>query len=91
MKDGKAGSRLTKQKLQELKDLGYQYVLVKGYSAERSANFIELNHFTLLPVKQLPEDPNEKDIFAPIDSEILLEWASSGDDGIEAFIEKVPK
>ncbi|HET6256634.1 MAG TPA: hypothetical protein VFE32_21345 [Puia sp.] len=88
MRPGKAVSRLTEQKLNELKKLGYQFVLVKGYTPERGADFIGLNYFTLLPVKKLPEDPGEKEIYAPIDDEILSEWANS-DNGILAFIETV--
>jgi len=40
------------------------------------------------PVNQLPEDPAEKEIYEPIDSEILLDWASSMDSGVVALIQK---
>ena len=82
---------MTKKSLQELKELGFRYVLVKGYTPDRRFDYIELNHFTLVPVKELPEDPGQKEIFAPIDSEILDEWASQPEMGIMAFIEGYPK
>ena len=82
--------RLTIKTLQQLKDRGFQYVLIKGYSLSRKTDYIELNSFSLTPVKELPEDPAEKEIFAPVDSDILLEWASPENNGVEAFIEYPP-
>ncbi len=87
-KEGNA-IRLTASRLQELKDDGFQFVLIKGYSLNRRSDFIELNHFILVPVVELPEDPAQKEIFEPIDSEILLEWADSSKE-VTAFIEKEP-
>jgi hypothetical protein len=82
-----AEMKLTRESLQVLKELGFRYVLVKGYTPRRRFDFIELDRFTLVPVKELPEGPGEKEIYAPIDSEILLDWASGPDDGIQAYIE----
>ena len=90
MKNDGSAIRLTLQGLQELKDLGFRFVLIKGYTLDRRSDYIELNHFILVPVKQLPEDPAQKEIYEPIESEILLDWASSPD-GIKAFIERGPK
>jgi len=91
MQKPSASSRLTKKSLQELKDLGFRYVLVKGYTPDRRFDYIELNYFTLVPVKDLPEDPGQKEIFAPIDSDILEDWANQPDRGIKAFIEGYPE
>ena len=86
-----ATTRLTKKSLQQLKDLGFRYVLVKGYTPDKRFDYIELNYFTLVPVMELPEDPAQKEIFAPIDSDILDEWANEPESGIKAFIEKYPE
>jgi hypothetical protein len=90
MKNEGTAIRLTAPRLQELKDLGFRFVLIKGYSLNRRSDYIELNHFILVPVVQLPEDPAQKEIYEPIDSEILLDWASSPE-GVKAFIERDPK
>lgn len=79
--------KLTSKILKELKDKGFQYVLVKGYSLDRRLDYIQLNHFSLVPVKELPQEPGEKEIYAPIDSEILTEWANSQDKGFKAYID----
>jgi hypothetical protein len=86
MAGDKEAVRLTPKTLQQLKDRGFQYVLIKGYDLSKKSDYIELNSFRLTPVKELPEDPGEKEIYAPLDSEILLQWARSKT-GVEAFIE----
>ena len=83
----KTSVRLTKKTLQQLKDKGFHYVLIKGYSLSKKVDYIELNTFRLIPVKELPKDPAQKEIYAPLDSDILLEWTSAGTGTIEAFID----
>jgi len=90
MKNEGTALRLTATRLQKLKDQGFRFVLIKGYSLNKRSDYIELNHWVLVPVMQLPEDPAQKEIYEPIDSEILLEWANATD-GILAFIERDPK
>lgn len=82
--------KLTVQTLEDLKRKGFKYVLIKGYTLDRRLDYIQMNHFTLVPVRELPVAPSEKEIFEPIDSEILQEWASSPDNGLTAYIEKTP-
>jgi len=79
--------RLTQQSLQHLKDSGFRFVLIKGYTTDRRIDYIEVNYFTLVPVKDLPEDPNKKEIYESIDSDILMQWASFPDDGAKVIIE----
>jgi hypothetical protein len=81
---------LTKQSLQQLKDSGFRFVLIKGYTTDRRVDYIEVNYFTLVPVKDLSEDPNKKEIYESIDSEILMQWASCPDDGAKVIIEMEP-
>ena len=80
---------MTNETLQELKAKGFKYVLIKDYVPDWHLDQIQLNHFILVPVMQLPTEPAEKEIYAPIDSEILLEWACSLDTTFEAYIEFV--
>jgi len=80
------GVRLTKEIIAQLKKKGYRYVLIKGYTPSRRSDYIELDSFKLTPVKELPEDPAEKEIYAPLDSKILLDWATP-ENGVEAFID----
>ena len=79
--------KLTDKTLQELKDKGFRYVLVKSYTPAQRNNRIELNRFILVPVKELPGDPGEREIFAPIDSDVLTDWAQLSEKGLEAYID----
>jgi hypothetical protein len=78
--------RLTSQGLQNLKDRGFRYVQVKGFTMDRRVDYMELRYFMLVPIKDLPDDPNMKEIYEPIDSKILMDWANSPDDGIEVLV-----
>jgi hypothetical protein len=87
MENPRSAITLTKQSLQQLKDSGFRFVLIKGYTTDRRIDYIEVNYFTLVPVKDLSEDPNKKEIYESIDSEILMQWASFPDDGAKVVIE----
>jgi hypothetical protein len=79
--------KLTDESLQELKDKGFLYVLIRSYTPTQRNDHVELNQFVLVPVRELPSGPGEKEIFAPIDSEVIANWAQLSANGIEAFIE----
>ncbi len=79
-------TRLTSQGLQSLKDKGFRYVQIKGFTMDKRLDYMELRYFMLVPIKDLPDDPNKKEIYEPIDSEILMNWANSPDDGIEVLV-----
>jgi hypothetical protein len=87
MANSKSTVRLTKTSLQQLKDSGFRFVLIKGYTSDRRVDYMEFKFFTLVPVKNLPEDPNKKEIYEPINSLILLEWATFPDQGTQVVIE----
>jgi hypothetical protein len=81
-------TRLTSQGLENLKGRGFRYVQVKGFTMDKRLDYMELRYFMLVPIKDLPDDPNKKEIYEPIDSEILMDWANSPDDGVEVLIDK---
>lgn len=87
MSRNKTGKKLTKEALQTLVNKGFRYVLVIGYSLDRRQEHIQMNHFILVPVRELPREQGEMEIYAPIDSEILLEWADSSNKDVNAYIE----
>jgi hypothetical protein len=87
METSRSAIRLTNHSLQHLKDSGFRFVLIKGYTTDRREDYSEVKYFTLIPVKDLPEDPNRKEIYEPINSDILMQWASFPDDGAKVIIE----
>ena len=78
--------RLTAQNLQKLKDNGFQYVLVEGFTRDKRLEYVDPSFLLLTPVKDLPEDIKEKGIFESINSTILKDWAEFPDEGIEVLI-----
>lgn len=88
MRNAASGIRLTKESLQQLKDSGFRFVLIKCYTTDRRVDYMDLSYFTLEPVKKLPEDPAKKEIYEPIGSAILMEWASFPDHGAKVMIEE---
>jgi len=84
----KSTTRLTSTGLQNLKDRGFRYVQVKGFTRDKRLDYMEPRYFMLVPIKDLPDDPDKKEIYEPIDSEILMSWANFPDDGIEVLVDK---
>ena len=78
--------RLTLQLLQTLRREGFKYVQVKGFTTDRRLDYMEPRFLVLLPIKVLPEDPAEKEIYEPIESKILEDWAKSPEERMEIFI-----
>lgn len=79
-------ARLTPATLQELKDNGFRYVQVKGFTLDKRLDYMEPHYFVLVPMKELPADPGKKGIYEPIDSKMLTDWANSPNEGAKVFI-----
>jgi hypothetical protein len=87
LESSRSAIMLTKQSLQQLKDSGFRFVLIKGYTTDRRVDYTEVSYFILVPVKDLSEDPNKKEIYESIDSDILMQWARFPDVGAKVIIE----
>ena len=79
-------TKLTLQMLQKLKDKGFRYVQVKGFTQDRRQDYIEPRYLILVPIRELSDDPDKQEIYEPINSSILLDWAGSPDEGIEVLV-----
>lgn len=78
--------KLTPATLQNLRNKGFRYVQVQGYSPDKHLDYMEPRYFVLVPMKNLPVNNDERGIYEPIESSILTEWANSGDEGFEVLI-----
>jgi len=78
--------KLTAVSLQDLKARGYRYVQIIGFTHDGRPDYIEPKYFLLFPMKLLPEDQFRKEIYEPIESPILTDWAKSCDEGFEVYI-----
>ena len=72
--------------LLRLKNKGFKYVQVKGFSSDRKSDYMVPGYLVLVPIKELSTDPNKKDIYEPIDSQLLINWANSPNVGIKVLV-----
>lgn len=81
-----ATTMLSINALKNLENNGYKYVQVKALTLDRHYDYIEPHCLVLVPIKELPKDALKKDIYEPVNSELLKQWASQKDDGAEVLI-----
>lgn len=85
--EGRSGHMpLNKKSLDKLESQGYKFVLVKGLTSDHHYEHVEPQCLLLVPVKELPSDPGEKDVYAPIQSERLHQWAVEEQGSLEIVI-----
>jgi hypothetical protein len=85
--DGSAATiPLSEKALQKIEDAGYKYVQVKGLTADKHYDYIDPNFLVLVPMRELPSDPGQKDIYEPLESGLLQEWAADPDISIQVLI-----
>ena len=79
-------SKLTLQLLLELKAKGFLYVQVKAVRKDNRPDYIEPHYLILVPIKELPQSQEQKEIYEPIESKLLAAWAINHDVGIEVLV-----
>lgn len=77
---------LTKEALAKIEKEGYKYVQIKGLTFDKHYEYVEPHYLVLVPMKELPTDPAQKDIYEPIASKILQQWATEKNDVLEILI-----
>jgi hypothetical protein len=68
---------LTTAALQNLQQNGYKYLQVQGFTMDHHAEHVAPHYLMLVPVKELSAN---MDIYEPIDSDLISEWANGGKD-----------
>ena len=74
--------------LQSLKKLGYKFVQVRGLTPDNHYEYTEPCFLLLVPIKELPSEAVNKDIYEPIESDILTTWATEKNDTLPVFVSK---
>lgn len=77
---------LTQSALLKIEKEGFKYVQVKGLTTDKHYDYIDPHFLVLVPMKELPVDQDKKDIYEPISSELLLQWANEKQDYLEVVI-----
>jgi hypothetical protein len=77
---------LTPTKLQKLKNKGFRYVQVRGFTSDKRLDYVDPRYIVLVPMKDLPGEQGEKEIYEPIDSKLLMDWANEPNEGVEVLV-----
>lgn len=72
--------------LADLERKGYKYVQIKGLTMDRRYDYMAPHLLVLVPLKELPADQTQKDIYEPIGSRILAQWAKERNEHFEMVI-----
>jgi hypothetical protein len=75
-----------KKALDQLQSKGYKFVQVKGLTVDKHYDYVEPHFLVLVPMKELPTDPFKRDIYEPIGSDLLYQWASEKNEYPEIVI-----
>jgi hypothetical protein len=62
--------------LDNLQSQGYKFVQVIGITVDKHFDYTDPDFLLLVPLKELPTDPQKRDIYEPIESELLYKWAA---------------
>ena len=73
-------STLTLDALDQLKEKGYQYVQVQGFTMDHHPEYIEPYYLMLVPFKSLKENIATMDVYEEISGETIINWAKRSDD-----------
>jgi hypothetical protein len=72
--------------LNTLKNKGFQYVQVKGFTSDKRLDYMEPRYWVLIPMKELPVDPGKIEIYESINSKLLLDWATHPYEGMDVLV-----
>ncbi|MDE3250121.1 MAG: hypothetical protein KGO82_15775 [Bacteroidota bacterium] len=73
---GRSGTiEFSVQALDSLQRRGFKFVHVIGLTTDNHYDYTDPDTLLLVPYKELPTDPEKKDIFEPVKSELLYQWA----------------
>jgi hypothetical protein len=85
--ENRAGTITFNQKaIDKLESEGYKYFQVKGFTIDNRHEYVDPYYILLVPIKSLPVEQGEKDIYESLNSEILQKWATEENEYPEILI-----
>jgi hypothetical protein len=87
--EGNKSTPFTLSSLLKIETDGYKFVQVKGLTMDRHYDYIEPHFLVLVPMKELPQDQDKKDIYEPVPSKLLEKWAVEENETMEIVIANV--
>ena len=81
-----ATTLFTMAALEALKDKGFRYVQIKGFTADKKLDYMEPRYWVLFPLKELSSNKCEVEIYEPINSQTLMDWATHPREGMKVLV-----
>jgi hypothetical protein len=75
-----------RQMVDNLERKGYKYFQIRGFTIDGHYDYMEPHYIILVPVKTLPVEQAKKDIYEPINSKLLQNWAARKNEYPEILI-----
>jgi hypothetical protein len=79
---------LTSEALANLKEKGYRYLQVQGFTLDHHPEYVEPHYLMLVPFKTLSNSQGKMDIYEDINSDMIQEWVNTANnnDRLEIFL-----
>ena len=68
---------LTYEALTILKQKGYKYLQVQGFTLDHHPEYVEPHYLMLVPIKDLSTNRANMDIYEDINSDLIKEWVKA--------------
>ncbi len=81
----------TQETLDKLDKRGYKFFHIKGLTIDKHYDYTEPYYIILVPIKALPEEQKDKDIFEPINSNIFAKWVNENNEYPKILVAVVDK
>lgn len=79
---------LTFEALNSLRQKGYKYLQVQGFTIDHHLEYVDPHYLMLVPIKALSTNRAQMDIYEDINSDLIKEWLNkdSKNDRLEVFL-----
>jgi hypothetical protein len=80
-------SHLTLAALDDLKQKGYQYLQIQGFTMDHHPEYIEPHYLMLVPIKSLSVNNASVDVYEEISGNTIIKWATQKhDEKLQVFL-----
>jgi hypothetical protein len=87
IRENRSGTIMFNQKaINKLESEGYKYFQVKGFTIDSHYEYVDPYYILLVPIKSLPSEQGEKDIYESLNSEIFQKWVTEENEYPEILI-----
>ena len=78
---------LTLAALDDLKQKGYQYLQIQGFTMDHHPEYIEPHYLMLVPIKSLSANNAGMDVYEEISGNTIIKWATQKpDEKLQIFL-----